>query len=131
MLGLPLQYVLLLMLLPLQPLTAAAAAGTATADYAAFDVDVTTADPGDAALEGIGQRAVIGGAAGDWYGVAGGIAFVNSFGKRGLPCFIFSLSLGPNNPKVRHQMRLQIQRVWLQQCRVSSSRSAWGQTTPR
>ncbi|WIA38723.1 hypothetical protein OEZ86_002023 [Tetradesmus obliquus] len=68
-------------------------------DYAAFDVDVTTADPGDAALEGIGQRAVIGGAAGDWYGVAGGIAYVNSFGKRGMPCFIFSLSLGPNNPK--------------------------------
>jgi hypothetical protein len=76
------------------------------ADYAAFDVDVTTLDPGDAALEGIGQRAVIGGASSDWYGTAGGIAYVNSFGRRGMPCYVFSASLGPNNPKVRLSARL-------------------------
>jgi hypothetical protein len=64
-------------------------------------VDVTTVDPGDAALEGIGQRAVIGEASLDWYATAGGIAYVNSFGRRGMPCYVFSASLGPNNPKVR------------------------------
>uniref|UniRef100_A0A383V9Q0 Peptidase C-terminal archaeal/bacterial domain-containing protein n=1 Tax=Tetradesmus obliquus TaxID=3088 RepID=A0A383V9Q0_TETOB len=68
-------------------------------DFAPFDVDVTTADPGDAALTGVGQKAIIGGHSTDWYGVAGGIAFVNSFGRPDLPCFIFPRSLGPNNPK--------------------------------
>lgn len=68
-------------------------------DFAPFDVDVTTADPGDAALTGVGQKAIIGGDSTDWYGVAGGIAFVNSFGRPDLPCFIFPRSLGPNNPK--------------------------------
>jgi hypothetical protein len=68
-------------------------------DFAPFDVDVTTADPGDAALAGVGQKAIIGGNSADWYGVAGGIAYVNSFGKPGLHCFVFPKNLGPNNPK--------------------------------
>jgi hypothetical protein len=36
-------------------------------DFSLFDVDVTTADPGDAALAGKGMRVVIGGSyAGEW-----------------------------------------------------------------
>jgi hypothetical protein len=68
-------------------------------DYAPFDVDVTTIDPGDAALMGVGQKAVI---YGDDTGVSGddaGIAFISSFGQ-GAPAFVSARKLGPNNPKV-------------------------------
>uniref|UniRef100_A0A383WDE7 Peptidase C-terminal archaeal/bacterial domain-containing protein n=1 Tax=Tetradesmus obliquus TaxID=3088 RepID=A0A383WDE7_TETOB len=68
-------------------------------DYAAFDVDVTTADPGDAALAGVGQKVLIGGHSGDWYGNAGGVAYVSSFGTPGMPCFVFPRNLGPNYAK--------------------------------
>jgi hypothetical protein len=88
-----------LLLLPPRSPNPLGAANPPNSDFAPFDVDVTTADPGDAALAGVGQKAVIGGASGDWYGVAGGIAYVNSFGRPGLPCFIFAKGLGPNNPK--------------------------------
>lgn len=68
-------------------------------DFAAFDVDVTTADPGEAALAGNGIRVAIGGSYSDWYGnPAGGVAYVGSFGV-GIPCFIFPLNLGPNYAK--------------------------------
>ncbi len=51
-------------------------------DYAAWDVDVTTEDPGDAYLFTNGMRAVIGGSYADWYGTAcGGVAYVGIFGK--------------------------------------------------
>ncbi|HZJ14572.1 MAG TPA: PKD domain-containing protein [Chthoniobacteraceae bacterium] len=72
-------------------------------DYAPFDVDVTTADPG---IEGLrktsttdnayGVRACIGGSGTDWYGAqAGGVAYVGSFGwSDGTPAFIFSVALG-------------------------------------
>lgn len=76
-----------------------AAAAAAAADYAAFDVDVTTADPGDAALAGVGQKVLIGGHSGDWYGNAGGVAYVSSFGTPGMPCFVFPRNLGPNYAK--------------------------------
>lgn len=68
-------------------------------DYAPFDVDVTTSDPGNDALDGYGIRVVIGGASKDWYGTAGGVASVGSFGRRGTPCFVFPVNLGPNYPK--------------------------------
>jgi hypothetical protein len=59
----------------------------AAADYAPFDVDVTTKDPGDAALLGIGVRVVIGGDSPG--GVAmGGIAWVGSFGTNN-PAFVY------------------------------------------
>jgi hypothetical protein len=57
------------------------------ADYAAFDVDVTTKDPGDAALLGIGVRVIIGGDSPG--GVAlGGVAWIGSFGT-GNPAFVY------------------------------------------
>ena len=69
-------------------------------DYAMFDVDVTTADPGDAALVGNGVRMVIGGSYNDWLGYpAGGIAYMTSFGIFNTPAFIFPRNLGPNNAK--------------------------------
>lgn len=67
-------------------------------DYAAFDVDVTTEDPGNSALSGKGIRISIGGN-GLWFGAAGGVAFINSFGLANTPAFVFSKNLGPDFPK--------------------------------
>jgi hypothetical protein len=66
-------------------------------DYAMFDVDVTTADPG-AALIGNGIRVAIGGDGLDWYPRrVGGLAYVNSFGSpRQEPCFAFAINLANN-----------------------------------
>jgi hypothetical protein len=67
----------------------------AHADYAPFDVDVTTEDPGEAALRGDGIRVVIGGSSADWYGdAAGGVAWVGSFGSE-QPAFVWPALLGP------------------------------------
>lgn len=67
-------------------------------DYAAFDVDVTTEDPGAAYLATNGVRAVIGGSSYDWLGYgAGGIAYVGVFGQYNnyyQPAFIFPAQLG-------------------------------------
>jgi hypothetical protein len=57
------------------------------ADYAPFDVDVTTKDPGDAALLGIGVRVVIGGDSPGGVGM-GGVAWVGSFGTNN-PAFVY------------------------------------------
>lgn len=70
-------------------------------DFAPFDVDVTTEEPGAGSLgySGPGDtvwgtRVVIGGA-GEWYGGgAGGVAIVGSFQRASeVPCFVFSRSL--------------------------------------
>src|SRR5437867_3203575 len=73
-------------------------------DYAPFDVDVTTHDPGVDALRNTpddyyGTRVVI--SPTSWYPAnAGGVAFVGSFnGDTDTPCFIFTQQLGPNNEK--------------------------------
>jgi hypothetical protein len=68
-------------------------------DYAPFDVDVTTEDPGLAALtrssdsdETFGVRMVV--TSTNWYGSGvGGLAYVGSFDD-GLPGFVFSTALG-------------------------------------
>lgn len=74
-------------------------------DYAPFDVDVTTEDPGVDALVRSGSvdttwgiRVCIGGSSSDWLGQgAGGIAYINSFGiSSDTPCFVFPRSLGNN-----------------------------------
>lgn len=81
-------------------------------DYAAWDVDVTTEDPG---LEKIrrtsssdtayGVRCVIGGTSTQWLGgSAGGVAYVGTFGgvvaatttSNDVPAFVFAQSLGNN-----------------------------------
>jgi hypothetical protein len=68
-------------------------------DYSMFDVDVTTADPGAAALANNGVRVVIGGSSMDWYNAqVGGVAYVSSFG-RVEPAFVFPQQLGPFNAK--------------------------------
>ncbi len=68
-------------------------------DYAAFDVDVTTEDPGVEAIRQSGDgdttwgiRAVIGGDSSQWFsGGAGGVAYVGSFGSSiDTPVFVFS-----------------------------------------
>ncbi|GAB3851984.1 hypothetical protein GCM10028801_02370 [Nocardioides maradonensis] len=85
------------------------------ADYASFDVDVTTEDPGTAALvksgstdHQYGVRALFLGtdsASSTVYArvcnsACGGIAFQPSFGLADLtPALIFTASLGPNDPK--------------------------------
>ena len=73
--------------------------GVITPDYAPFDVDVTTLDPGDAALQGVGQKAIIYGDENSVSGNDAGIAFIGSFGQ-GAPAFVCARKLGPNNPKV-------------------------------
>lgn len=70
-------------------------------DYAPFDVDVTTEDPGVDALSKSGpddtrwgNRVVIGGN-NSWYGSAGGVAYIGSFNwNSDTPCFVFSKNLG-------------------------------------
>ncbi|HJQ07730.1 MAG TPA: fibronectin type III domain-containing protein [Nocardioides sp.] len=85
------------------------------ADYAPFDVDVTTQDPGSAALvktsstdQQYGVRALFLGtdpASDTVYADVcnsgcGGIAFQPSFGRTDLtPALIFTAALGPNDPK--------------------------------
>jgi len=74
-------------------------------DFAPFDVDVTTEDPGVNALVRAGStdtvwgvRVCVGGSSSDWLGQsAGGIAYINSFGTSSdTPCFVFPRSLGNN-----------------------------------
>ncbi len=68
-------------------------------DYAPFDVDVTTEDPGLAALTrsgeqdtGFGVRVIV--TSSNWYASGvGGLAYVGSF-DQGTPAFVFSSSLG-------------------------------------
>ena len=77
-------------------------------DYAPFDVDVTTQDPGLEALRKttttdtqFGVRVCIGGSSYDWYGAgAGGVAYLNSFSwNSDTPCFVFTAQLGSGNAK--------------------------------
>ncbi len=79
-------------------------------DYAAWDVDVTTEDPGLEKLRrttssdvAYGVRCVIGGSSTQWLGAsAGGVAYVGSFGgvvtasttANDVPCFVFPQQLG-------------------------------------
>ncbi|QDT54536.1 Serine-aspartate repeat-containing protein F precursor [Caulifigura coniformis] len=74
-------------------------------DFAPFDVNVTTADPGVANLinSGAGDtrwgtRVVIGGDHNQWLNqFNGGIAFLDSFGSStDIPCFVFSITQGNN-----------------------------------
>jgi PKD repeat protein len=77
-------------------------------DFAPFDVDVTTEDPG---IEGLrrttstdnayGVRVCIGGSSMDWFGAgAGGVAYLGSFNwNSDTPCFIFTAQLGGGNEK--------------------------------
>ncbi len=77
-------------------------------DYAPFDVDVTTQDPGLEALRKstttdtqFGVRVCIGGSSYTWYGAgAGGVAYLNSFSwNSDTPCFVFTDQLGSGNAK--------------------------------
>lgn len=78
-------------------------------DYAPFNVDVTTEDPG---VEGLrktttsdvnyGIRVCIGGASTDWYSVNGygGVAYIGSFDwNTDTPCFVWPNNLGNGNEK--------------------------------
>lgn len=62
-------------------------------DYSPFDVDVTTEDPGAAAMATAGVRVAIGGSGADWWGqVAGGAAYNGLFGQD-VPAFVFATDL--------------------------------------
>lgn len=78
-------------------------------DYAPFDVDVTTQDPGDNAIIRssasdlqYGTRAVI--SPTNWYGPGiGGVAYVgafNSYGTTYKPAFVFSAALGNSEKSI-------------------------------
>ncbi len=77
-------------------------------DFAPFDVDVTTQDPGVEALRKtttsdtqFGVRVCIGGSSSTWYGAgAGGVAYLNSFTwNSDTPCYVFTDQLGSGNAK--------------------------------
>ncbi len=77
-------------------------------DFIPFDVNVTTEDPGAAALTKSGSsdsewgiRIVVGGSSSDWWGsVAGGVAYVGSFNwTSDTPGFVFTAQLGNGNEK--------------------------------
>lgn len=63
-------------------------------DFAPFDVDVTTLDPGDVTLLGTGQRIIIGGNNNvlPMFTGAGGSCWVGSFGTQN-PCLVFQKPL--------------------------------------
>ncbi|MFM7268739.1 MAG: hypothetical protein ACKOZT_09155, partial [Cyanobium sp.] len=78
-------------------------------DFAPFHVNVTTEDPGAAALTkgdvagdtSWGARAVIGGSSLDWFGSsAGGVSYLNVFGNPvASPSFVFEQELGNGDEK--------------------------------
>ena len=77
-------------------------------DYLPFNVDVTTEDPGSAALiksipsdTEYGVRVCIGGSSSDWYGAnAGGVAYMYSFKwNTDTPAFVFPAMLGNGSEK--------------------------------
>jgi len=77
-------------------------------DYAKFDVDVTTQDPGVEALQktttsdaNYGKRVCIGGSSLDWMGSsAGGVAYYNSFDwSVDTAAFVFPAQLGNGDPR--------------------------------
>ncbi|HBH73556.1 MAG TPA: hypothetical protein DDY43_08970 [Synechococcales bacterium UBA10510] len=78
-------------------------------DFAPFNINVTTEDPGAAALTKgdvagdttWGTRVVIGGSCYDWFGIgAGGVSYVNVFGNGSAgPSFVFKEQLGNGNEK--------------------------------
>jgi PKD repeat protein len=81
-------------------------------DYAPWDIDVTTQDPGLEAIRRLsvndtmyGVRCVIGGSSSQWLGsLAGGVAYIGSFGRtitsttttNDVPAFVFSSELSNN-----------------------------------
>ncbi len=75
-------------------------------DFAMYDIDVTTEDPGVEALRRSGSgdkqygiRVVISPSS-NWYGSAGGVAYVGSFAwGSDTPVFVFSNKLGSGNEK--------------------------------
>jgi hypothetical protein len=90
-------------------------------DYAPFNIDVTTIDPG---LSAVGAaRVAIGGHYSDWYGSsAGGVAYVGGF-TNSMPnvAYVFENALGNGNPRyvaeaasheAGHLFGLQHQAVW-------------------
>jgi hypothetical protein len=89
-------------------------------DYAPFNIDVTTIDPGTSS--GV-ARVAIGGHFSDWYGSsAGGVAYVGGF-TNSLPsvAYVFAEALGNGNPRyvaeaasheAGHLFGLQHQAVW-------------------
>ncbi len=77
-------------------------------DYAIYDVDVTTEDPGAEALRlspasdtAFGIRVCIGGSSYDWFKVgAGGVAYIGSFNwNSDTPCYVFPAQLSNGNEK--------------------------------
>jgi PKD repeat protein len=74
-------------------------------DFAPFNVNITTQDPGLEALRrststdtAYGVRVCIGGSSSDWFGAgAGGVAYVGSFTSNvDTPCFVFTSQLSNN-----------------------------------
>ena len=71
-------------------------------DFSAWDVDVTTEEPpgsfdeADASLVGRGVRVVIGDNNG-WFGSAGGVAYLNSFGSARSGPVAYVFNKGPNS----------------------------------
>jgi len=81
--------------------------GRVAEDYLQYDIDVTTEDPGVAALKNLGTgrygvRVVIGGDWSDWFGQsAGGVAYLFSFDDaEDLPCLVFPKSLSDNEKNI-------------------------------
>lgn len=77
-------------------------------DFAMYDVNVTTEFPGTDALinsgggdTNFGIRVVIGGSSGDWYGSAGGVAYVGSFNwNSDTPTWVFPKSLSDSEKNI-------------------------------
>jgi autotransporter-associated beta strand protein len=75
-------------------------------DFLQYDIDVTTEEPPVGALKNTGNgrygvRVVIGGDSADWYGNAGGVAYLFSFDDdNDFPCWVFPKGLGDNEKNI-------------------------------
>jgi hypothetical protein len=108
-------------------------------DYAPFNIDVTTIDPGSATT-GI-ARVAIGGHYSDWYkSSAGGVAYVGGF-TNSMPnvAYVFENALGNGNPRyvaeavaheAGHLFGLQHQAVWSGGTLVEGYNSGTGNWAP-
>lgn len=109
-------------------------------DYAPFNVDVTTIDPGSQ-VDGRVAHVAIGGNWSDWYGSsAGGVAYVGGFAN-GMPnvAYVFEDALGNGNPRylaeaisheAGHLFGLQHQAVWSGSTLVEGYNSGSGNWAP-